>query len=80
MYKTGLELQQKLDKIMDYDKCKSEQIKKIGLKKYCNQLFKKNKATQVFKFLDNETSLAEELKIISTLPTMPFLKAALKQF
>lgn len=45
-----------------------------------SQLFKKNNATQVFKFLDNETSLAEELKIISTLPTMPFLKAALRQF
>jgi lycopene beta-cyclase len=43
------------------------------------QLFKKNKAQQVLKFLDNETSLKDELKIISTLPTWPFLKAALKQ-
>lgn len=44
------------------------------------QLFKKNKPQQVLRFLDNETSLKEELKIISTLPTLPFLKAALRQF
>jgi lycopene beta-cyclase len=44
------------------------------------QLFKKNKPQQVLKFLDNESSLKDELKIISTLPTWPFLKAALKQF
>jgi len=43
------------------------------------QLFKKNKPQQVLKFLDNESSLKDELKIISTLPTWPFLKAALKQ-
>ncbi len=44
-----------------------------------SDLFKKNKADSVLKFLDNETSLAEELKIISSLPTLPFAKAALKQ-
>ena len=43
-------------------------------------LFKKNKPQQVLKFLDNESSLTEELKIISTLPTLPFLKSAIKQF
>jgi lycopene beta-cyclase len=43
------------------------------------RLFKKNKPQQVLRFLDNETSLKEEIKIISTLPTWPFLKAALKQ-
>lgn len=42
-------------------------------------LFKKNKPQQVLKFLDNETGLGEELSIISTLPTWPFMKAALKQ-
>lgn len=45
-----------------------------------SRLFKRNKPEQVLRFLDNESSLAEELKIISTLPTWPFLKAALKQF
>ncbi len=42
-------------------------------------LFKKNKASEVFAFLDNETSLTDELKIISTLPTLPFTKAAIQQ-
>jgi len=41
-----------------------------------SQLFERNKASSVFKFLDNETSLQEELKIISSLPTLPFAKAA----
>ena len=40
-------------------------------------LFKKNKVTDVFRFLDNETSITDDLKIISTLPTIPFLKAAI---
>ena len=43
-------------------------------------LFKKNKPQQILKFLDNESSLAEEVKIISSLPVFPFLKAAFKQF
>ena len=43
------------------------------------QLFQKNKPQQVLRFLDNESSLKDELKIISTLPTWPFLKAAIKQ-
>lgn len=43
-------------------------------------LFKKNKPQQVLRFLDNESSIADELKIISSLPTLPFLKAAWKQF
>lgn len=43
------------------------------------RLFTKNKTASVLKFLDNETSLTEDLGIIATLPTMPFLKAAIKQ-
>lgn len=43
------------------------------------QLFQKNKPQQVLRFLDNESSLKDELRIISSLPTLPFLKAALKQ-
>lgn len=42
-------------------------------------LFKKNKPRQVLKFLDNETSLAEEVGLISTLPVLPFTRAAIKQ-
>jgi len=47
--------------------------------KIFTDLFKKNKPRKVLKFLDNETSVAEDLKIISTLPTWPFTKAAMKQ-
>jgi lycopene beta-cyclase len=42
-------------------------------------LFKKNPTPSVLKFLDNESSLTEELKIIASLPTWPFLKAAIDQ-
>lgn len=44
-----------------------------------SRFFKKNKPQRVLRFLDNESSLSEELLLISSLPTMPFLKAALKQ-
>lgn len=44
------------------------------------RLFERNPAHQVFRFLDNETTLPEEVKIISSLPTWPFLKAAVKTF
>ena len=48
-------------------------------KQIFTDLFQKNDAPSVLKFLDNESSLGEELKIISTLPTWPFLKAAVNQ-
>jgi lycopene beta-cyclase len=48
-------------------------------KEVFSTLFKNNSPQQVLKFLDNETTLTEELKIISTLPTIPFLKAAISQ-
>jgi lycopene beta-cyclase len=38
-------------------------------------LFKKNKPALLLKFLDNESSVWEEIKIISSLPSTPFLKA-----
>ena len=47
--------------------------------KIFTRLFKKNEPQRVLGFLDNETSLREEIGIISTLPTWPFLKAALHQ-
>jgi len=49
-------------------------------KKIFTDLFKKNKTQSVLRFLDNESSVADELKIISSLPTWPFFKAALQQF
>lgn len=48
-------------------------------KKIFTQLFEKNKPQSILRFLDNESSLSDELKIISSLPTWPFLKAALRQ-
>lgn len=42
-------------------------------------LFRKNSANEILQFLDNETSLLQELKIISVLPKGVFVKAALKQ-
>jgi lycopene beta-cyclase len=42
------------------------------------QLFEKNKMTEVFKFLDNETSIGEEIELISTLPKNKFINAAFR--
>jgi lycopene beta-cyclase len=53
--------------------------RKLQGKDIFTRMFAKNDPIQVLKFLDNESTLKEELKIISTLPTFPFLKAALKQ-
>lgn len=52
---------------------------KLPGKKIFTDLFKKNKPQQVLRFLDNESSVMDELKIISSLPAIPFLKAALRQ-
>lgn len=43
------------------------------------RLFRKNPTPQVFKFLDNESSISEEASVILSLPVGPFLKAALHQ-
>lgn len=42
-----------------------------------SQLFQRNQISQVLKFLNNETSVAEDLAIISKLPTLTFLNAAI---
>jgi lycopene beta-cyclase len=43
-------------------------------------LFEKNKVQNVLRFLNNDSSLLQDAQIISSLPTLPFLKAALKQY
>ncbi len=43
-------------------------------------MFGKNSAKQIFKFLDEETSIIEDLKIISTFRSKPFLQALMNQF
>jgi lycopene beta-cyclase len=40
------------------------------------RLFERNMASRIFRFLDNETAWPEELAIISSLPTWPFLRGA----
>jgi lycopene beta-cyclase len=50
---------------------------KVAGNKIFTTLFKKNKPQQVLRFLDNQSSITDELKIISSLPTFPFLKAAI---
>lgn len=42
-------------------------------------IFKGNKASSVLAFLDNESSLLTDLKIMSSVPTKIFLPAALKE-
>lgn len=39
-------------------------------------LFSRNKASDIFRFLDNETSIWQELRLISSLPFYPFLRCA----
>lgn len=53
--------------------------KKLAGDKIFTSFFKKNKPRRLLRFLDNESSFGEELKIISSLPVWPFLKAATKQ-
>jgi lycopene beta-cyclase len=53
--------------------------RKLEGKKIFTLLFTRNKTASVLQFLDNETSFAEELSIIKSLPVWPFLKAAIKQ-
>jgi lycopene beta-cyclase len=47
--------------------------------KVFTRLFQRNPASRVLRFLDNESSLGEELRLLASLPTLPFLKAAIKK-
>ncbi len=42
------------------------------------QLFRGNPVTRIFRFLDNRTNLLEDLLLVGSLPSMPFLRAALR--
>ncbi len=44
------------------------------------QLYKKTDIDLIFKFLDEETSIFEEIALISKLPAIPFLKSLLRVF
>ncbi len=55
------------------------QQNKMGGGKIFASLFKKNSPQQILKFLDNETSLSEELKIMSTVPAAVFMPAIFRE-
>jgi len=55
------------------------QHKQLSAQEIFSPIFKKNKPQHLLRFMDNESSGTEDLKVISSLPTWPFLKAALKQ-
>jgi lycopene beta-cyclase len=42
-------------------------------------LFKNNAPQSILKFLDNETTVKDELSILSSLPQLPFMKAGLSE-
>jgi lycopene beta-cyclase len=48
-------------------------------KEIFTDLFKSNSPQQILKFLNNESSILTDLKIISSLATFPFLKAGLQE-
>lgn len=50
----------------------------LGAKLFA-RLFKRNKTTKIFKFLDGETSFVEDLKIMATMPAKKFIKAIYKR-
>lgn len=41
------------------------------------ELFRKNPPKRILKFLDNETTLPEEIRLLNSLPQWPFMKAGL---
>jgi lycopene beta-cyclase len=45
-----------------------------------SEIFRKGAASSVLRFLDNESSIGEELVIMSRMPKIAFAKAALKEF
>jgi lycopene beta-cyclase len=52
--------------------------KTLAGKKIFSDLFLKNDPATVLRFLDNQSSFSEDLSIVSTLPKVPFLTAAIK--
>ncbi|MCY7420390.1 MAG: hypothetical protein LH478_01420 [Chitinophagaceae bacterium] len=53
--------------------------KKLGGDRIFADLFKKNEPGRVLRFLDNESSLKDEINIMGSLPSQVFMKAALQE-
>lgn len=45
-----------------------------------SRLFRKNDPARILRFLDNSSSLADDIRVIRSLPALPFLKAAVQQW
>ncbi|MES2795534.1 MAG: lycopene cyclase family protein [Bacteroidota bacterium] len=43
-------------------------------------LFSKNKADSIFKFLSEESTLFEDIKLMNSVPKLPFIKSAIDEF
>ncbi len=54
--------------------------KLLGGKAIFSILFRKNKADTVLRFLDNETTIREEIKLLNSLPKKIFIRAGFKEF
>jgi lycopene beta-cyclase len=54
--------------------------KNLSARRIFTPIIKKNKPQHLLRFMDNESSGSEDLRIIFSLPTLPFLKAAIRQF
>jgi len=52
---------------------------KLSGEQVFSRLFSKNTAQAIFRFLDDESSLQNDLSVIATLPVLPFLGAALAE-
>ena len=52
---------------------------KLGGDRVFADLFKKNEPARVLRFLDNESTLQDELNIMSSVPSRVFMKAALQE-
>jgi lycopene beta-cyclase len=53
--------------------------KKLSVDAIFSDLFRQNPASRILRFLDNETTLPDDVKIMSSVPIFPFLKAAIKE-
>ena len=48
-------------------------------RKVFTRLFRNNDVAALLRFLNNESSIGEEIKIITSLPVWPFLKAGIRE-
>lgn len=55
-------------------------LKRIPQDQIFTALFHKNGASQLFKFLKGDTNLWEDIKLMNTVPKLPFIKSAISQF